>query len=157
MERAARRGQDRGQNDIYEFVYRNAFGNPVIFQALPTSETMRGNTWGLWGTDVFIKFGNGVMVRLSGSKSESITDSTTLGEGHSIVLVDATDGAKIMYLPPLADSLDKVFTIKKMDVSANFVTINGNGSTIDGSDTLNIMVQYDAAKIVGTSSEWAII
>ncbi len=50
------------------------------------------------------------------------------------------------------------YTIKKTDVSANAVTIDGNGAeTIDGATTQSLPAQYDSMEVVTNGTEWFII
>ena len=75
-----------------------------------------------------------------------------------IIICDATGGAFSITLPVAATASGKVYHIKKIDVSANAVTIDGDGAeTIDDSATLILTSQYDAAQIVCDGSEWWII
>ena len=67
MERSPRRAEDRNINDIFDFVFQNAFGNPIIFTAAPTLEQMKANTWGLFETTIYIKFANNTGISIAGS------------------------------------------------------------------------------------------
>jgi hypothetical protein len=49
-----------------DFVLRNAFGNPLVFDSAQTNSTMKANTWGVNGTDIYIKFGNDTTIKLTG-------------------------------------------------------------------------------------------
>jgi len=74
-----------------------------------------------------------------------------------IVLADATSGAITVNLPA-ASTTGRELVVKKVDSSANAVTIDGNGAeTIDGATTQVISVQYDAVKIVSDGTEWWIV
>ena len=54
-----------------EHIFENAFGNPVIFSAVPTSANMKSNTWGKVkdATDyLYIKFADGKTLRISATE-----------------------------------------------------------------------------------------
>lgn len=80
-----------------------------------------------------------------------VTSSTTLVAGNSVVLVDASAGAVTITLPSPING--KIFTIKKVDSSANAVTIDPTGATtIDGLSSKTIASQYDSYSIVGDTT-----
>ena len=67
----------------------------------------------------------------------------TVSLNDSIVLVDATAGNINIFLQPALNWEQKRITVKKIDASANTVTINANGAElIDGSSTKVISTQY---------------
>jgi hypothetical protein len=98
---------------------------------------------------------------LVGSQARSITTvstNTTLDATHHTVKVDATGGARTITLPAAAASAGVVYIIKKIDASANTVTVDGNASeTIDGATTYVLSVQYAAVKIHCDGSSWWVI
>lgn len=57
--------QDQGLSDALYYIFQNAFGNPIMFDAVPTNATMRANTWGLYGSDLYIKFPNGTTKKVT--------------------------------------------------------------------------------------------
>ena len=73
------------------------------------------------------------------------TSQTVLTSDYSI-LVDASSGPiTITLLPAATPQLGQMFQVKKIDSSANAVTIKGNGSeTIDGVNTQVFATQYEA-------------
>lgn len=71
---------------------------------------------------------------------------------------DATSAAFSITLPAVASSSGKELIIKKIDSSANAVTVDGNASeTIDGATTYSLAQQYDSVTIYCDGSEWHII
>lgn len=63
-----------------------------------------------------------------------------------------------MTLPAVADSAGRTIEVKKIDSSANAVTVDGNGAEeIDGETTQIIIAQYDAMLILCDGSDWHII
>ena len=76
----------------------------------------------------------------------------------NVILWDTTSGNKIINLPPASSSFNFIMNIKKLDVSANTITINGNGSeTIDGGLTAILTTQYESITIVCDGSNWFIL
>jgi hypothetical protein len=75
---------------------------------------------------------------------------------HIEVTTGATD--KIITLPTLADNLDRVLHITKVDAGAGEVIIDGEGTeTIAGDLTKTIAYQYTTAQLKAGSSEWLLI
>lgn len=117
----------------------------LLVQPLTDSTTWR-STLDVAGS-ISLGFGEGVY-----------TSSTTLDERAFNVICDATGGAFTLTLPAVADCRGRIYFIKKIDASANAVTIDGNGAqTIDGAATYVINAQYNAVTIVAGSSEWHVI
>lgn len=88
----------------------------------------------------------------------TIISNTTLTDLDSIVLVDATSGAKTITLPDAATATGKQLNIKKIDASANAVTITPAGSQkIDGSSSYSLATQNKYACVVSDGSNWHVI
>lgn len=67
MERAKLPAEaDNEMKSVLENIFANAFGNPIIFDTAPTNATMKANTWGVQGTDLYIKFSNNTTLKFSG-------------------------------------------------------------------------------------------
>lgn len=89
---------------------------------------------------------------------ETITGATTLDNTHSVVLCNATGGAFTVTLPAAVDNPGRRYYIKKIDSSANAVTIDGNAAeTIDEATTQILRDQYATLAIVSDGSEWWIL
>lgn len=67
MERYQKKIKDAEMNQALDFVFQNAFGNPVILGNVPTSAQMKANTWGIYGSNLYVKFGNNVLLRFTGT------------------------------------------------------------------------------------------
>lgn len=67
MERSPRKVKDRETDQVLNFVFENAMGNPIILNAVPTNAQMKANTWGIYGTTLYVKFANNVTLSFSGS------------------------------------------------------------------------------------------
>lgn len=95
-----------------------------------------------------------------GGSSNSVITVTTnsIAGADNIIQVDATSGALIITLPVASSSLNAEYTIKKIDASANAVTIQGNGAdTIDGSNTQLLNVQWASRTVVCNGASWILI
>jgi hypothetical protein len=74
------------------------------------------------------------------------------------LLIDATAGAKTVNLPTTASSKWRILDVKKIDASANTVTIDGSGAeTIDGALTKVIAFQYNSLTIQSDGTEWWVL
>lgn len=84
--------------------------------------------------------------------------AATLDATRQTVAVDATAGAITITLPAAASCTGRRYDIKKVDSSANAVTIDGNAAeTIDGAATKVLSAQYSAATVISNGSGWWII
>lgn len=74
------------------------------------------------------------------------------------IFCDCTAGAITVNLPAGASSGGRPFTIKKVDASANTVTVDGDGAeTIDNTTTRIISSFLTAMAIVGDGTNWYIV
>lgn len=77
---------------------------------------------------------------------------------NEVILWDCTAGPKVVNLPAAATSSGYVLNIKKTDVTANTLTIDGDGTeTIDGGLTAVLTTQYESISIFCNGTEWFII
>jgi hypothetical protein len=108
---------------------------------------------------------------VSGFSGEISTKTTTyqaLETDHTL-LADATAGEFTITLPAVVSnlagpsgninrSLGRILVIKKIDVSANAVTIDGNASeTIDGATTLDLTTQWQSVTLQCNGTAWFVI
>ena len=76
----------------------------------------------------------------------------------NVLLADATAGAITIVLPLAAVSTGLTITVKKLDVSGNTVTVQGNtGELIDGTNTQVISAQWDSLAMISNGTSWFII
>jgi hypothetical protein len=74
------------------------------------------------------------------------------------ILVDATIEPIQINLLPVASFAGKTLVVKKIDASANTVTIQCDGAeTIDGENTRPLLIQYQGVTILSGPSEWSVI
>ncbi|MCP3980743.1 MAG: hypothetical protein GY716_15685 [bacterium] len=82
----------------------------------------------------------------------------TVVAGDTLILGDATAGAFDVDLPAAATSAGRYLIVKKIDVSGNAITVDGNSAeTIDGAATVVLASQYDSVQLVCDGTEWWII
>lgn len=75
-----------------------------------------------------------------------------------LLLVDATSGPVTVTLPAAADHSGRILNIKKIDASANVVTIDANGAeTIDGAANETLSSQWESRKIISNGINWYLI
>lgn len=89
-------------------------------------------------------------------KTAVFSSNTTFTHIQSgVKLADASAAALTFTLPDATLAVDKVFTFKKIDVTANTVTIDGNGTqTIDGQATYVLYDQYAVIQIIANGGNW---
>ena len=89
---------------------------------------------------------------------DTLTASATLTTSQTVLLCDASGGAIVLTLPAASANTGRRYFIKKIDSSANTVTIDGNANeTIDNALTIVISQQYVARFIVSDGSNWWVL
>lgn len=82
----------------------------------------------------------------------------TLDHTDDTVFADATGGAIVYAIPNAATYTGGTFTIKKIDASANTVTLTRSGAnTIDGATSQVLTLQYESITIRSNGTNWFII
>lgn len=88
----------------------------------------------------------------------TISGAATLDSRDDIILANAAAGPITVTLPKAGAFKGRQFIIKKVDASANAVTVDGNGAeTIDGAATQAISTQWEALLIVSDGAGWVIV
>ncbi len=124
------------------------YGRAEVSSSQPSSTPMVGDLW-------LDTSGSSGVAGVVNVRTE--TSGYTAVETDTVILCDATSAAFTVTLLA-ASNTGKVYYIKKIDSSANAVTIDGNSSeTIDGSTTKVLSMQYDAIMIVSDGTEWWIL
>lgn len=92
------------------------------------------------------------------SKVATKTSAYTATVNDEYINLDATSAAFTITLPPAASHTGKRYTFKKLDTSANAVTIDANGSeTIDQNLTWVIGGVNNKMQIVSNGSNWNVV
>lgn len=88
----------------------------------------------------------------------TITSSTTLPISGGIFFIDASAGPITLNLPTANGQLGYVYKIKKVDTSANTVTIEPYGSeTIDDDPNIDVADYNNAPELVSDNNSWKIM
>jgi hypothetical protein len=75
-----------------------------------------------------------------------------------VILGDCTSGSFIVSLPTASSGIGRIFFLKKMDSTANALTLQGNGGDlIDGSNTFVLSSQYQTVTVVSSGTVWCIL
>ena len=67
MERYPKKIQDAEISGALDHVFQNAFGLPILLSSAPANADLKANNWAKVGTDIYIKFGDNVTLKFSGS------------------------------------------------------------------------------------------
>ena len=91
-----------------------------------------------------------------------VTATATIGDGEVHVVgvwrCDATSAAITLNLPAAKIAAGRTIVIKKIDASANAVTIDPSGSeTIDGAATLALASQWATARLYSNGKSWDVV
>jgi hypothetical protein len=75
------------------------------------------------------------------------------------LVVDASGGAVTVLLPAVGGSNGRRLSVKKIDASANIVTLDGFfiAETIDGAGSFDLLAQHEVVEIVCDGTEWWIV
>jgi hypothetical protein len=134
---------------------------PVTVATVPTTDLSGTLQAAQWPATLFASSG----VNLTGLTGANVThsvvskvfaDSGYVALGDQTVLVTATGGATTIKLPATATA-GVICTVKKVDASANAVTVDGNGHTIDGAASVSLGTQWKAVRVQGDGTNWAVI
>jgi hypothetical protein len=88
--------------------------------------------------------------------TETVTAASHTAAAEPVILCNCASNAITVNLPAAAQG--KFYFIKKIDATANAVTIDGNGGeTIDGAATQTLSYQWSAAMVVSDGSNWYIL
>lgn len=120
----------------------------------------RGTTWALTAPNP-IAVGTTALTFEQGGGPEGTRLTAvgiTLNEADKVVLVDASAAPVTISLPTAASARNRQYTVKKVDSSANAVTVDPSGAeTIDDAATLVISTQYTSRTFKSDGTEWWIL
>lgn len=95
------------------------------------------------------------------AQNASVTTKTgayTATSSDKVLLCDATSAGFTITLPAAASSSGVTLTIKKIDSSANAITVDGDSTElIDGSQTIAISFQHQSVDLVCNGTAWYLI
>lgn len=88
----------------------------------------------------------------------AVSATYTMLSTDQVILCDATSAAFSVTLLPLADCLNKVVEIVKVDSSGHAVTVDGDGTEpINGATTASLASQFSSIRLLGTATRWLIL
>lgn len=113
-------------------------------------------------------FDSGEMLKRSGSEYVGVAGATldsvsyivnsTLPDAARMAFCDAGAGSFTLTLPLAANAANSPLFIKKIDATANTVTIDGNGSeTIDDALTYVLEFEDEFVQLISDGSNWYVI
>lgn len=86
------------------------------------------------------------------------TTNSTIAYPARVVLANANAGSITLTLPLAANYGERYLTIKKVDTSANTVTIDGNGAeTIDGVNTYVLNLPNQVVELSCNGTSWSLV
>jgi len=92
---------------------------------------------------------------IRGFTTASGAASTTLTGSDRTVLVTATAAAGSVVLPSASKSKGRIYTVKKVDASANAVTITDvSGANVESGASLALSAQYATANLQSDGTQW---
>jgi len=87
----------------------------------------------------------------------SANETATTADDGTIYLMDASGGARTVNLPA-ASTANILIGVKKVDTSANTVTIDPSGTElVDGATTLALRSQFDVVWVISNGTGWALV
>ena len=105
-------------------------------------------------TGVFTTMSTSGMYATIATKTANYTLTTT----DFTVLGNASGGAITLTLPTAVGVSGQIYTLKKIDSSANVVTIaTTSAQTIDGQSSYSLSLQYAGVQVQSNNSNWVII
>lgn len=97
----------------------------------------------------------GLEEEVVGNSATPYNDTTV--KGTKAVLHDATSGSITHNLPTAVGNYARI-TVKKIDSSANTVTVDPNGTeTIDGGTTAVLRKRWESITLISDGTNWVII
>lgn len=132
--------------------------NGTVYVRRPVPRPQDGNSQPpAWAGRLVMWLGvefNNVARALAGSRVQEVTSDYTAQFTDAVVLADATTGAVAVTLPAPVDATGVGLTVKKVDASANAVTIVG---TVDGVVNPTLAAQYDAKTVYSSGTAWYVL
>lgn len=90
--------------------------------------------------------------------SRTVTADVIATESDGFLAVDATAGAVTVTLPSAWRYAGRIFYVKKVDASANTVTVEASGTdTIDGAASVALSGQYESVELYAQPDLWFVL
>jgi hypothetical protein len=101
------------------------------------------------------------LLHVAGAIATALANKTaayTLTATDSVVTGDATSAAFTVTLPTAVGITGRIYTVKKIDSSANAVTVGTtSGQTIDGAATYVLSTRWQFVAVVSNGANWIIV
>lgn len=147
--------------DIGRLVLTDDQGSPTqtggLYASLGATVKVAAATFGTGITTPYYTASNGTTIlhETTWGAIRSTSSSITADFNDGMILVDATGGARTITLKAATNMAGKVYVVKKVDASANTVTVDGNGAeTVDGAATYVLTVQWQAVTVRCNGTAW---
>lgn len=86
---------------------------------------------------------------------DTITATYALEDGFDVIPADTTSAAFTITLPKAGKHKGRVIYIKRIDASANNLTVDGDGSeTIDGAASITLTTQWEIRRLTSDGTGW---
>lgn len=120
------------------------------FTGTPTAPTASfGTNTTQLATTAFVQAAGQVGIRAIATKVSAYTLTST----DYTILGDATSAAFILSLPA-SPAIGQMYHLKKIDASANSITISGNGKNIDGASSIVLAAQWQSWSLHFDGTAW---
>lgn len=140
----------------------------------PTSITGPTKKYGIWLNDKMVDgsvLGHKVTVGALTDAIHGLDSQSSFGvkitankvavynaANETVIPCDATAAAFVVNLPTAVGIAGRVYIIKKVDATANAVTVTPNGAeTIDGAATVVLAAQWAVTRVISDNANWLVI
>lgn len=95
-------------------------------------------------------------VKLKKANTVTVVADYTVLEINEIIWVDASAGPVIITLFPSATIQGQEFIVEKIDDTTNAVTVAGDGETVNGDPSFDLLLQYESVQPRSTGAGYLI-
>lgn len=107
-----------------------------------------------WGRKVATTL-NQLAARKLRLKPTTVAATYAVEDDFDVFKADTTSAAFTMTLPKASPQAGRLLYVKRIDGSANNLTVDGNGSeTIDGAATIILTTQWESRGLFSDGSNW---
>jgi hypothetical protein len=140
--------------------FRRTISN-VVSQAPAGSVALFAHQKLYFGKDASLYRVSANLLKTDGGVAEPVVSKTTTytaTAADSTITADATSAGFTVTLPAATGLAGKTYTIKKIDSTANVVTVAGGGTNIDGAATYaGLSAQWKVLRVVSDGTRWIIV